>query len=116
MGRFVLSISARNITRLLGLFLLLASSAPAGAQREMASAQNASTQAWARVSWSAVTEDVDSNPLGYTPSYNVYRGVTSGGPYVLQTATPIPNTFYRDDSVSPGTTYYYVMTAIDTAT
>ncbi|MGZ4789709.1 MAG: fibronectin type III domain-containing protein [Terriglobales bacterium] len=45
--------------------------------------------------------------------YNVYRGVHSGGPYqkinsALETATT-----YIDDNVTAGSTYFYVVTAVD---
>jgi uncharacterized protein YjbI with pentapeptide repeats len=43
--------------------------------------------------------------------YNVYRGTTSGGPYSLLAS--LPSTFqYTDNTVSSGTTYYYVVTAV----
>ena len=45
--------------------------------------------------------------------YNVYRGTTSGGPYALITSTPVSGTTYTDSTVSNGTTYYYVVTAVN---
>ena len=57
------------------------------------------------LSWKASTSK------GVT-GYNVYRGLTSGGPYVLLTAAPIAGTSYTDDAVNAGTTYYYVTTAV----
>ena len=45
-------------------------------------------------------------------TYNVYRGTVSGGPYTLQ-GTGISQLTFRDESVTPGTTYYYVVTAVD---
>lgn len=44
-------------------------------------------------------------------SYNVYRATVSGGPYTKLTglaASP-----YTDIGVTPGNTYYYVVTAVD---
>ena len=43
---------------------------------------------------------------------NVYRGTVSGGPYgkIFTGASPI--TTYTDSTVSGGTTYYYVVTAV----
>jgi hypothetical protein len=46
-------------------------------------------------------------------SYNVKRGVVSGGPYSLVASTPSAS--LTDTSVSNGTTYYYVVTAYNTA-
>ncbi len=46
-------------------------------------------------------------------SYTVSRGITSGGPYTaIATPTGAP---YTDNSVTNGTTYYYVVSATDTA-
>ena len=46
-------------------------------------------------------------------SYNVKRSTTNGGPYT-QTASPT-STSYVDNSVTNGTTYYYVVTAVNSA-
>ena len=45
-------------------------------------------------------------------SYNVYRSTTSGGGYA-QIATGVTSTSYTDTSVVNGTTYYYVVTAVN---
>lgn len=47
--------------------------------------------------------------------FNVYRGTVSGGPYSKLTATPlsIATLTYADTSGTGGTTYYYVVTAVD---
>lgn len=45
--------------------------------------------------------------------YNVKRGSASGGPYTLLTASTQAS--YVDSSVSTGSTYYYVVTAFDSA-
>jgi len=45
--------------------------------------------------------------------YNVYRGKTRGGPYNRINKKVDPNTWYSDKTVIPGTTYYYVTTAVD---
>jgi hypothetical protein len=44
-------------------------------------------------------------------SYNVYRGTASGGPY-NRIASAVSTTSYTD-TVASGTTYYYVVTAVD---
>jgi hypothetical protein len=46
--------------------------------------------------------------------YNVYRGTTSGGPYLTKlTPSPQPTTSLVDSTVMAGTTYYYVATSVD---
>jgi len=47
--------------------------------------------------------------------YNVYRGTQSGGPYVGLNGSPNATTAYTDNSVQAGQTYYYVVTAVDSA-
>lgn len=44
----------------------------------------------------------------------VYRGTTTGGPYSL-VATISPTTSYNDSGLTSGTTYYYVVTAVNSA-
>jgi hypothetical protein len=46
-------------------------------------------------------------------SYDVYRSTTSGSGYTLQPTTTTNS--YTDSSVSNGTTYYYVITAVNSA-
>lgn len=58
------------------------------------------------LSWDASPSQV----LGY----NVYRGVIPGGPYISKLTSALqPTTTFVDDTVAPGTTYYYVATAVD---
>lgn len=58
------------------------------------------------LSWAASTS---SNVVGY----NVYRGTTSGGPYTKINSSLVSALNYTDSSVQGGTTYYYVVTAVD---
>ncbi len=58
------------------------------------------------LSWDAGTEPDLKN-------YRVYRSTVSGGPYTL-IASPTVN-FYSDTGLAPGTTYYYVVSAVDDA-
>ena len=57
--------------------------------------------------------------LGWTASagatsYNVKRSTTNGGPYSTAVASPTLTT-YTDTTVTNGTPYYYVVTAVNTA-
>jgi predicted phage tail protein len=45
-------------------------------------------------------------------SYNVYRSLTSGGSYA-RIASGVRNPAYTDKQVASGTTYFYVVTAVD---
>lgn len=47
--------------------------------------------------------------------YNVYRGGVSGGPYAIVNTSLDALTSYTDTTVSAGTTYYYVVTAVDSS-
>jgi Abnormal spindle-like microcephaly-assoc'd, ASPM-SPD-2-Hydin len=47
--------------------------------------------------------------------YRVYRGTTSGGPYVGINSSLIPTSSYVDSGVASGGRYYYVATAVDTS-
>jgi hypothetical protein len=51
--------------------------------------------------------------LSAVAGYYVYRGSQSGGPYSRLNATPLLATDYSDSTVQPGSTYYYVTTAVD---
>jgi fibronectin type 3 domain-containing protein len=45
--------------------------------------------------------------------YNVYRGTTSGGESSTPlNSTPVTGATFTDLSVTAGTTYYYVVTAV----
>ena len=59
----------------------------------------------ASLSWIASTSTV----IGY----NCYSSAVSGGPYVKLNALPIATTSYTDLTVQSGTTYYYVVTSVD---
>lgn len=45
--------------------------------------------------------------------YYVYRGTTSGGPYAKLDASLVASPQYVDSTVTPGKTYYYVVTSVD---
>ncbi|MHC4413016.1 MAG: CBM96 family carbohydrate-binding protein, partial [Planctomycetota bacterium] len=56
--------------------------------------------------------DWDDNTEVSLASYSVYRDTTSGGPYT-KIASGIPTSDYNDTGLTNGTTYYYVVTAVD---
>jgi fibronectin type 3 domain-containing protein len=47
---------------------------------------------------------------GAVHSYNIYRGTTSGGPYVKIASSP--TTRYVDTPVPSGAVFYYVVTSV----
>jgi len=59
------------------------------------------------LSWAASTT---SNVV-----YNVYRGITPGGPYMKLTPSALGTVSFIDSSVSPGQTYFYVTTAVNSS-
>jgi fibronectin type 3 domain-containing protein len=61
----------------------------------------------------AIQHTVDLNWTG-TPnaaSYNIYRGIVSGGPYTMINSSG--TTAYADNTVVSGQTYYYVAAAVN---
>lgn len=60
------------------------------------------------LSW---TPSTSSNVVGY----NVYRSTTSGGYYSELNSAALTGTSYSDTTVTAGTTYYYVATAINSS-
>ena len=58
----------------------------------------------ATVSWNGSASKVNG--------YFVYRGTNAGGPYSKLNLAAIPGTVFVDLSVTPGQTYYYVITAV----
>ncbi|MGB2637127.1 MAG: choice-of-anchor D domain-containing protein [Candidatus Acidiferrum sp.] len=66
-----------------------------------------STASSVALNWNASTSQVTG--------YRVYRSETSGGSYNLLTGTALTALAYTDTTVAAGTTYYYVVTAVDSA-
>lgn len=60
------------------------------------------------LSWTASTSTTVSG-------YYVFRSTTSGGPYAQLNSAPNTTTVYSDLNVASGATYYYVVTAVDSA-
>ena len=60
------------------------------------------------LSWTASSSPVNG--------YNVYRGTTSNGPYPTKlNSSLVTSVGYSDSTVADGTTYYYVVTAVDSS-
>lgn len=58
----------------------------------------------------------DANGEPDLAGYNVKRAAITGGPYAQLNGPLVLGTTYTDTGLSPGTTYYYVVTAVDTST
>lgn len=76
---------------------------------------NTATLGSATLSWDAPTQKVDSSPLTDLAGYNIYYGTTPGiYPSVININNP-GLTSYVVDNLPGGTTYHFVVTAIDAA-
>ncbi|MHC4194870.1 MAG: CBM96 family carbohydrate-binding protein, partial [Planctomycetota bacterium] len=61
-----------------------------------------------------VTLNWNNNSEGDFSYYNVYRDTSSGGPYTL-IVTDLTTSAYTDTGLTNDTTYYYVVSAVDTS-
>jgi len=61
-----------------------------------------------------VTLNWDANTEVDLAGYNVYRSTTPGSGYILQNGSLLGSPEFTDNDVSYYTTYYYVVTAVDT--
>ena len=59
------------------------------------------------LTWTASTSTV--------VGYHVYRSTVSGGPYTKQNSSVNASTSYVDSAVQAGTTYFYVVTSVDSS-
>jgi len=57
--------------------------------------------------------DWDNNSENDLVGYNVLRGTATGGPYNQINSNIVLDSDYTDDNANTGTTYYYVVTAVD---
>ncbi|MDD4876827.1 MAG: fibronectin type III domain-containing protein, partial [Dehalococcoidales bacterium] len=62
-----------------------------------------------------VTLNWDDNSEGDLDGYNIYRSTTSGSGYVKVNVSLQATSDYLDTGLTGGTTYYYVVTAVDLA-
>ncbi|MDF1572913.1 MAG: fibronectin type III domain-containing protein [Bacteroidales bacterium] len=63
----------------------------------------------------SVTLDWDDNTEADLEGYNVYRSLTSGSGYEKLNSEPVTASTYEDDAITAGTTYYYIVKAVNTA-
>jgi fibronectin type 3 domain-containing protein len=63
----------------------------------------------------AITLDWSNNTELDLAGYNIYRSTISGSGYVKLNSSLLSGSDYTDVNVSSGTTYYYVVTAVDTS-
>ncbi len=71
---------------------------------------NAQPHPSATLTWSWVQSGGDP-----ATGFHVLRATTTGGPYVLMGTTPANMLSYIDTAVQSGTTYFYVVTAFNSA-
>jgi hypothetical protein len=89
--------------------LAFASNASNGSVSELLSGSGTTAvQHSVALNWNASTS-------GSVVGYNVYRSGQSGGPYAKINSTIIPSTTDTDGNVQSGSTYYYVVTAVDSS-
>jgi hypothetical protein len=104
--------------------MIAASSTASAIHASPATTSRASYVAAGKTSTSKISTATTSSPrvlLTWNASsspvvgYYVYRSTVSGGPYAVQTTSAIAALNFTDTSVGAGTTYYYVVTSIDTS-
>src|SRR5262249_22785431 len=103
-GRLTIQfVTIKDNAKLSGIEILTGSlSAPGVPTGPAAAAGNASVT----LSWTASTG---------AAGYNVYRGTRTGGEGVTRIASSITATLYTDTAIANGTTYYYRVTAVNSA-
>ncbi len=89
------------------LILAVAGCGSAGSASSASSPGSASNAHSVTLSWGPSASPV----IGY----NIYRGSQSGGPYARVNSSPQQSVSYSDNAVQPGSTYFYVVTAVDTS-
>ncbi|GEM_PF-2683314 len=65
------------------------------------------------LAWVAPTTNQDGTPLIDLAGYNIYRSLTAGGPYTKINASIVTGETYTSTGLTLGTTYYYVVRAVD---
>jgi fibronectin type 3 domain-containing protein len=78
-----------------------------GTQAATTPTVSAPVQHTVTLTWTASTSSVSG--------YNVYRGTVSGGPYTKVNTALEAASSYVDNTVQSGTTYFYVVTSVDSS-
>ena len=65
--------------------------------------------------WVAPLVNTDQSTITDLQGYNIYRSTSTGSNYALINATMVSGLSYTDTLLDNGTTYYYVVTALDAA-
>jgi hypothetical protein len=114
-----LTLSPGQITTLTSTFAPSASGAATGKVTVSSNATN--SPASISLSGTGVAAGVHSVILSWTGAvtgvtgYNAYASTVSGGPFVKMTSSPLTSPSYTDTSVQSDRTYYYVVTALNSA-
>ncbi len=97
----------------------IASSTESNNSEEASATPNAATPVPAPTNLTATPGDglvlLNWDSVTGADSYNVKRAETSGGPYTT-IANDVTSTSYQDNSVTNGTTYYYVVSSVSSGT
>ena len=97
-----------QLTRLLtiSVFVILLGGCGSGAAGNSQVTPPPPTQHNVSLSWNASTTS--------GVQYNIYRGTQHTGPYPIKlNSSPQATTTFTDSTIQSGTTYYYVVTAVD---
>ncbi|MEO8583944.1 MAG: fibronectin type III domain-containing protein [Flavitalea sp.] len=54
-----------------------------------------------------------ANPACNETGFEIYRGITPGGPYTFINTNPADSTAYTDSGLAPNTSYYYLVRAVN---
>ena len=66
--------------------------------------------------WVAPTFNTDGSLITDLQGYYVYRSISAGSNYQKITSSMVESLTYKDTTATNGTTYYYVVTALDSGT
>ncbi len=90
-------------------------SSEASATPQDTTAPSSPTGLGATAGSASVSLDWNNNAEGDLDGYNVYRSTISGSGYTKLNGSLVATSDYTDNTAVNGTTYYYVVTAVDTS-
>ena len=67
------------------------------------------------VTWRNASVSLAWNSVNGSAGYNIYRSPVSGGGFVKVNGSPVGGTNFGDTNLQNARTYYYVVTALDSA-